>query len=151
MGTTQSRTDLAIQAVPLAKMTLEMAKPFALENTPVGTRIIVEFTRVDWDGERLKAKLAGRAAADWLSVGPEETGSLDFRWLIETQDGVLIYVHGPGRTHAPSFSEGGATYFSMSFETGDARYAWLNRIQAIAKGRLQEDGKTVLFQVYELR
>jgi hypothetical protein len=145
------RTDLSIEAVPLASMTLEMAKPISLEGTPVGVRVIVEFTRVEWTGERIKAQLKGHTAADWITMGPEGTGCLDFRWLIETADGAQIYCHGPGRTRANEFTQGGATYFSMSFETGDARYAFLNTIQAVAKGRLQEDGKTIRFEVYELR
>jgi hypothetical protein len=145
------RNDFRLEAVPLAVMTLQMTPPFALEETPVGTRIIVEFTRVDWEGERLRAHLKGKAAADWLTVGSDGTSCLDFRWLLETHDGALIYVHGPGRSIAADFLKGGANYFSMSFETGDDRYRWLNTIQAIAKGHLQTDGKTIRFQVYELR
>ena len=140
-----------MEAVPLAGLTLAMGTPLRLDNTPVGTRVIVEFTKVEWSGERLRATRKGAAAADWLTVGPEGTGCLDFRFLVETQDGALVFVHGLGRSNAMQFSDGGPNYFSMSFETGDARYAWLNRIQAIAKGRLQTDGSTIKFLVYELR
>jgi hypothetical protein len=148
---TEDRSDLTVTAVPLATMTLEMAPPVRLDNTPSGTRIVVEFTRVDWEGPRLRATREGATAADWLTIGPEGTGALDFRFLLETHDGALVYVHGLGRNEAAKFALGGANYFSMSFETGDARYAWLNRVQAIAKGRLQADGKTVRFAVFELR
>jgi hypothetical protein len=34
------------------------------------------------------------------------------------------------------------------FETGDARYAWLNKIQAVAKG--QAKGDVVVFEVSEV-
>jgi hypothetical protein len=145
------RSDLSIHPVPLANLALTMAQPFRLDNTPVGTRVVVEFTGAEWTGERLLAKQKGAASADWLTVGPEGTGCLDFRFLIETHDGALVYVHGLGRNHALEFFDGGANYFSMSFETGDVRYTWLNRIQAIAKGRLQSDGSTIMFEVHELR
>ena len=142
------RTDTAIEALPLATMTLVTSSTVRLDNTP---RIIVEFAEVAWAGERIVAHRKGQAAADWLTVGADGTGALDVRFLLETADGALIYVHGLGRNHAPEFLAGGANYFSLVFETGDTRYAWLNRICAIAKGRLQPDGKTIEFAVYELR
>ena len=144
------RNDTAIEATELAKMTLVVSATHVLEKTPVGTRIVVEFERVDWRGARITAHRKGTAAADWLTAGPEGTGCLDVRFLLETEDGAAIYVHGLGRTHAAEFTQGAASYFSFVFETGDARYAWLNRASAIAKGRLQPDGKTIEFAVYEL-
>jgi hypothetical protein len=35
------------------------------------------------------------------------------------------------------------------YETGDERYAWLNRIQAVAKGTL--DGQTLTYEIAEVR
>jgi hypothetical protein len=35
------------------------------------------------------------------------------------------------------------------FETGDVRYAWLNRIQAVGKGNLE--GSRLTYDWYELR
>ncbi len=35
------------------------------------------------------------------------------------------------------------------FDTGDERYGWLNKIQAVANGSL--DGTTLTYEVYELR
>jgi len=40
-------------------------------------------------------------------------------------------------------------YTAPRFDTGDERYARLNKIQAVAKGRL--DGTTLRYEVYELR
>jgi len=144
------RNDTTVAAVDLAKMTLVVSATHVLEKTPVGTRIVVEFERVDWRGPRIAAHRKGAAAADWLTLGPDGTGCLDVRFMLETEDGASIYVHGLGRNHAAEFTQGAANYFTFVFETGDARYAWLNRITAIAKGRLQPDGKTIEFAVYEL-
>ena len=40
-------------------------------------------------------------------------------------------------------------YAAPLYETGDERYAWLNRIQAVAKGAL--DGQSLTYEIYELR
>jgi hypothetical protein len=40
-------------------------------------------------------------------------------------------------------------YAAPLFETGDERYAWLNRIQAVAKGTL--DGPTLTYEIAEMR
>jgi hypothetical protein len=144
--------DLLIEVVPLATMVLSMATPIRLDGTPSGTRIIVEFTEAKWTGERLRARTKGRTHGDWLTVGPEGTGCLDFRMLLETDDGALIYVHGLGRNDAVRFFEGAPNYFTMSFETGAESYAWLNRIQAVAKGRLDSgQPDKIRFEVFELR
>ena len=88
---------------------------------------------------------------DDVVVGPPRRArALEIRGVAELHetggDGINPRFHN----FAPEFFDGGANYFSMSFETGDPRYAWLNRIQAIAKGRRQADG-IVKFAVYELR
>jgi hypothetical protein len=132
-------------------MDITMAAPIRMDATPSGTRIIVEFEQVTWSGDRLRATSRGHTSGDWLTVGPDGTGSLDFRMLLETDDHALIYVHGLGRNDATRFLQGAPNYFTMSFETGDDRYRWLNRIQAIAKGALAGDPKHISFAVYELR
>lgn len=142
---------MSVEAVPLATMIASSAPPLRVDGGPAGTRIVVEFTAIEWEGERIRASRKGAAAADWLTIGPDGTAVLDARFTLETDDGVLIYVHGPGRTEAASFQRGGVVWFVFSFETGAGRYAWLNRIHAVAKGRLLEDGSTLRFEVYELR
>jgi hypothetical protein len=41
-------------------------------------------------------------------------------------------------------------YVAPRFETGDKRYAWLNRIQAVGKGTINED-LSVDYEWYEVR
>ena len=38
---------------------------------------------------------------------------------------------------------------AVQFETGNERYGWLNRVQAVAKGVLE--GNVITYEVYELR
>jgi hypothetical protein len=40
-------------------------------------------------------------------------------------------------------------YATPRFDTGDDRYRWLNRVQAVAKGRFE--GTTLAYDVFELR
>lgn len=101
---------------------------------------------MDIDGDRLKAKLKGRAAADWLQISPEGYGTLDVKVTLETHDGALIYVTYSGRLQFDT----GAVYATPLFHTGDERYMWLNRIQAVAKGTFGAPG-TLVYDMYELR
>jgi hypothetical protein len=133
---------------PLATFTMTMAKPLRLAPCPAGTRVIVEFTSIVADGARLKARSKG-PCGDWLRVGPENTGSLDFRFQLETHDGAVIFVEALGRVDASKFQSGGATYFAPVFETSDDRYAWLNKIQAVGRGHAA--GDVVTFEVCEVR
>lgn len=138
-----------IELIPLGTLTMKMAPPVVLPVSPAGTRVIVEFPEIAWQGERLRAHRKGATAADWLHVGPEDTATLDFRFVLETDDGAAIYVQGAGRTDARTFNQGGAVYFTPRFECASPAYAWLNKVQAVAKGSAA-DGQ-VVFEVYELR
>lgn len=139
-----------IELVPLGTMTMTSAAPLRLDGGPAGTRVVVEFTAITLEGEGVSARQRG-PSADWLTVGPDGTAILDARMVLETDDGALIYAHGPGRTEAAQFPRGGTVWFVLSFETGAPRYAWLNRVHAVAKGRLGDDGRTLRFVVMTLR
>jgi hypothetical protein len=59
---------------------------------------------------------------------------------------VFLQYHGrvdlSGGADAPLFS-------TPRFETGDKRYSWLNKLQAVGKGSLV--GTTLTYELYELR
>ena len=139
---------MALELIPLCTFVFQLAEPLVMPNTPSGTRVIVEVEDFTVEGERVRGKLRGRAAADWLTLGADGTGTLDVRATFETDDGAVVFVTYQGRR---DFSSGfdAPTYTTPRFETGDDRYAWLNKIQAAAKGTL--DGMTLTYEVYELR
>ncbi|HVY44243.1 MAG TPA: DUF3237 domain-containing protein, partial [Minicystis sp.] len=141
--------DMALELVPLGRMSLTLGETIRMPDTPSGLRVIVEFPAIEFDGDRLKAKLRGRAAADWLVIGAEGTAQVDIRFTLETIDGAVILVLMNGRTEAATFNAGGPLYMAPRFETGDARYAWLNRVQAVSKGSLA--GDRVVNEVFEVR
>ena len=139
---------MSLELVPLCTIVVDLAEPMILPNTPAGTRVIVEVSDARVDGERLRGRVKGSAAADWLTIGPDSTGTLDVRATMETDDGAVIFLYYQGRR---DFSQGrdAPIYTAPKFDTGDERYAWLNKIQAAAKGQL--DGTTLTYEVYELR
>jgi hypothetical protein len=138
---------MTLELVPLCTMVVELADPVVLPATPAGTRIIVDVKSIVVEGERLRATGEG-AGADWLTIGPDATGTVDARARLETHDGSVVYVYYQGRK---DFSQGmdAPTYTAPKFEAGDDRYAWLNKIQAVGKGIL--DGTTLRYELYELR
>lgn len=112
---------------------------------PLGRRRIIPIT----GGEVSGARLSGRVlpgGADWQIVRPDGVAYLDARYTIETHDGALVYVRNLGYRHGPpevvARLAAGETvdprlYYMRTtpwFETGDARYAWLNRTVCVGSG-----------------
>lgn len=139
---------MSIELVPLCTLTAVLRRPFVLDKTPVGGRWIFEVESGKADGDRLQAALKGQANGDWMTVGPDGTGTLDVRALMETADGALIFMHYTGRVDM-SAGPGKPLYSAPRFETGDDRYRWLNAVQAVGKGAF--DGSTLVYEVYEVR
>ena len=105
-----------------------------------------------WEGERFKASLKpGVAAADWMIVTPDNTGLIDIRLTLETDDGALVYVEYGGRRDFAQVFLGvdAPVYIAPRFETSDARYSWLNKVQAVGKGVVVGDVR--VYDVYEVR
>jgi len=111
-------------------------------------------------GERLSGRvLAG--GADWQVVRADGVADLDARYTLETADGALIYVRNRGYRHGPAdvlkkLSSGEdvdpSLYYMRTtprFETGDARYAWLNRMVCVASGARRKN--SVSLEVFEVR
>jgi hypothetical protein len=136
-----------LELLPLATMVAELREPQVLPGTPAGTRMIYEVESGEICGERLRATMHGRAAADWMLVGPDGTGTLDVRSLVRTDDGALVFIQYRGRVDLSR--PDAPVYSTPRFETGDERYGWLNKIQAVGKGVLS--GSTLRYELYELR
>lgn len=135
---------LAAALRPLCHATYELAEPIAISTGPSGSRTIGEITGARYEGERLRASLKGRAAADWAFVEPSGRVLVDARLTLETDDGATILVTYTGRMNAAT----GGIYSAMYFETGDPRYEWLTRILGVAKGSFA--GERLEYEVYEV-
>jgi hypothetical protein len=140
-----------LELVPLGTATITLATAFVLPSTPAGTRMIAEVEDAVIDGDRLRARLKGKAAADWLTMSPEAVGTIDVRVLFETDDDALVYSWYHGRLDLSKPVGSVPVYAAPLFETGDERYRWLNTVQAVGKGALSDDARTLVYELYELR
>jgi hypothetical protein len=145
---------------PLFRAEITLAAPQELGETPQGRRRIIGITGGRFAGERLSGRvLAG--GADWQVIRPDGVANLDARYTLETSDGALIYVRNRGYRHgspatmrrlAAGEAVDPSLYYMRTtprFETGDARYAWLNRIVCVATGARHTDA--VELEVFEVR
>lgn len=139
---------MAIELVPLCTLRIRLREPIVLGNTPAGVRLIIEVESGAVEGDRLRGVIKGNSTADWFTIGPEGTGTLDIRALIETDDGALIFVQYLGRNDMSS-SPNAPLYVAPRFETGDDRYRWLNPLLAVGKGTL--DGLNLTYEFHEVR
>jgi hypothetical protein len=140
---------MAIELVPLCTATITLKDPMLLTNTPSGMRTIIEVATAKLDGERLSGRMKGSAGADWATIGPDMTCTVDVRMTFETHDGALLFVTYGGRIDLSKGPGQSPVYAAPLFETGDERYAWLNRVQAVAKGKLE--GNTLTYEIAEMR
>ena len=86
-----------------------------------------------------------------MTVNAAMLGTIDVRGLLETDDGALIYTWYHGRLDLSPGPGSSPAYSAPLYETGDERYAWMNKIQAIAKGNLSADGTTLVYEICEVR
>lgn len=140
---------MAIELIPLCTIDVTLAEEqLFVGEGPAGLRVVAEATSVVVSGERLSGRLKGHSAADWLAVAGT-VGTIDARMTLETDDGALVYMSYGGRMDLADGPGGAPLYVAPRFETGDARYAWLNLVQAVAKGTL--DGSSLTYEVAEVR
>jgi hypothetical protein len=132
-----------------ARATVAVAPAYQVGTVLLGERRVVPIDGGRIEGERLTGEiLAG--GADWQIVCADGTMLLEARYLIRTEDGVIITVRNAGVRHGPAdvleaLGRGDAvdpsTYYfraTPSFEASDERYAWLNRIVAVVSGARDE-------------
>jgi hypothetical protein len=145
---------------PLLKADIMLAAPQELGDGPHGRRRIINITGGSFRGERLSGKVLP-GGADWQVIRADGVADLDARYTLETSDGALIYVRNHGYRHGPAevlkrLSSGEdvdpSLYYMRTtplFETGDARYAWLNRLICVGSGARKKS--SVHLEVFEVK
>ena len=149
-----------LNLIPLFKAEISLAPPQELGDTPQGRRRIIGITGGRFSGERLSGRVLP-GGADWQVIRSDGVADLDARYTLETQDGALIYVRNRGLRHGPpeilrrlaaGESVDPSLYYmrtTPSFETGDARYLWLNRMVCVATGARR--AAAVELEVFEIQ
>lgn len=143
----------------LCDIVVDLGAPIELGDARSGRRRIIPIVGGSVEGERLSGRILD-LGADWQTVFDDGSAELDTRYGIETDDGALIdirnfgYRRGPaavlaavarGETVDPSL------YYMRThprFETGDARYAWLNTLVCVGTGA--REAARVRIAVYEV-
>jgi hypothetical protein len=101
----------------------------------LGTRMIVPVTGGTFSGPKLKGKALGNGG-DWISVRPDGASELSVRVTLQTDDDQLIYMTYGGVLYGPPANKAGMYWRTTPrFETGSAKYEWLNRVVAVGVGR----------------
>lgn len=144
---------------PLMTIHADLKPPVDHGAGPYGTRLLFDVTGGHFEGARLRGTLRP-SGGDWLLLDAEGVGHLDVRITLETDDGARIFVQYYGvivmneavnKALAPGGSIAyGDTYFMTQprCETGDARYKWLDRVIAVAEGRVVSGN--VEYRVFEV-
>ena len=145
---------------PLLSAEITLAPPHELGDTPQGRRRIIGITGGSFAGERLAGRVLP-GGADWQIIRSDGVAYLDARYTLETADGALIYVRNQGYRHGPpqvieklaaGIAVDPSLYYMRTspwFETGDARYAWLNRIVCVATG--ERRASSVILEMFEVK
>jgi hypothetical protein len=130
----------------LGTMHVETGTRTVVENGPQGTRTIVQIVGGRFEGPRVKAS-AQVPAGDWITNRADGSYRLDVRLTLKTDDGALILMTYNGI--AQTTAAGASLRMAPLFETGDSRYVWLTRLQAVGVG--ERVGTAVAYDIYALK
>jgi hypothetical protein len=130
----------------LYKVTLETdGAPTMIANGPQGSRMLIPVLGGTFEGDVLSGTVVA-PGGDWVTQRADGSIKLDVRMTLKTHDDAIILVTYNG---VGVFEDGTLKARSAPlFETGDERYAWLNKVQAVGYGTL--DGVNVVYDVYAL-
>lgn len=120
--------------------------PLPVGAGPIGTRMYYELNGGDVVGDRLRGTVLG--GGERALIGPDGYLRVDVRAQVETHDGAFLYVQYVGLLEMNATVQNAIEkqigteftdqhfYTNPRFETGDARYSWLNTTFFIGEGRI---------------
>lgn len=142
---------------PLLELRLRIGYERALHaDAPGGTRSAYPVEGGEFEGARLRGTVEP-VGMDWVRWRSDGVMEIDMRTMLRTDDGALIALsyHGlavvgddpAALAAARDFDRSAASARTVAFartsprfETDAPEYAWLNRVQAVAKGRRDAEG-----------
>lgn len=134
--------------IPMGTITVQLGDMIEVGAGPKGTRLVVDVPELKVESDRVNATLATNDAADWLTMSEDGTlGVLDVRFTLKTDDGAMIYLEYGGRVDMAT----GLVASAPTFQTGDDRYKWLNRVQAIGAGQVNLETGVLVYNLYEVQ
>ena len=113
------------------------------QTSDLGKRRIIPITGGTFEGPKIKGTILNNGA-DWQVVKKDGVAIIDTRYLLQTDDGALIYLQTKGYRYGPpeimaklaagEIVNPSLYYFriTMQFETSSTKYDYLNRAIGIA-------------------
>ena len=135
----------------LMTMEVAIAGSQKIGAVPHGTRVTAVVAGGHFEGPRLRGQVLP-GSGDWTLLRADGVLELDLRFTLETDDGALIHMASFGLRHGPpevlaalarGESVDPASYYFRTtprFETAHPRYAFLNRLLAVASGDRRAGG-----------
>jgi hypothetical protein len=135
-----------------------VGEPLELGNIAHGRRRIVPLIGGAFAGAELNGTLLPGSSADWQIVLPDGTALGDIRYILQTDDGDLLYVQSRGVRHGSAdvlarLARGedvdASEYTfrtSTQIETAAPRLEWLNKGVFISVGARQPGA--VIYEIY---
>jgi hypothetical protein len=135
----------------LMTLQVEVAGSQKIGAVPHGTRVTAPIASGRFEGPRLRGKVLP-GGADWTLLRGDGVLELDLRLTLETDDGALVHMASFGLRHGPpeviaALARGTrvdpSTYYFRTmprFETAHPKYAFLNRLLAVAIGDRRPEG-----------
>jgi hypothetical protein len=151
---------IELRSRPLMRLHIDLHPMQQIGETPYGRRVVVPVSGGHFAGERLRGTVLPVAGMDWLLSRADGAFQQDVRLTLATDDGALILMSYRGvRTAPPEVAArlargetvGRDEYYLRTapfFETGDARYAWMNTIVAVGMGERMPNGAA--YDVFEV-
>ncbi|WP_320076659.1 DUF3237 domain-containing protein [Novosphingobium ovatum] len=128
-----------------------------------GFRSAVYVDRGEFEGPRLKGRAVPNSGGDYAHFRPDDTACFDARYVLEVDDGTLIYMQNKGflwgrtpgvmdRLREWAFNGGEAVphaeYYlraQPTFETSKGKHDWLTKHVFIGVGERKPDGNYVRY------
>ncbi len=154
-----------LQTEFLFEIKIPLCSPIDIGQAPDGHRMIFMAQSGSFEDPKIKGEVIPMSGGDWSKIRADSSGASDVRLSLKTDDGAIVLMTYFGRMVAssenleyaldfskPDDPQGADRYYFRTnplFETGDKRYAWLNHIVAVGKGRTGDNG--VIYEVFEVR
>lgn len=145
------------------EMTYTVKTTNSLQPTEGSPHAVIQYWQVSeaqLTGKRIRAELAA-TGVDWMRVGADGFWRPDVRAQFITADGTVVLMHYTGlveqteRFKAAAEADRSTAWdewymrLSITFDTGEPNYSWLNKSRFVAAGRLLGTGR-IEYAVYRI-
>ena len=141
-------------------LAVTISAPVEVGVTPMGLRRMIPITGGVISGPLIQGRVVSGGADHQLIVADGTTAHLDARYVVETHDGVRLYVHNTALRFASKEDslrimqgqpvDPDAVYFRCQphLEAPQGAYDWVNHTQFIGVGLRKPDGVFLSFFSY---